>query len=94
MTVVFLVAIRWNGFPVHSACESRIRPRVHDAGPLGEGLGMGGFNEAADKWHHCLSTQAQRRSSSVTVLLFPVNLHGPQDRQLLSNPADKRCHLK
>ncbi|MEW2250532.1 hypothetical protein AB0907_24725 [Streptomyces sp. NPDC006975] len=31
---------------------------------------------------------------SVIVLVFPVNIHGPRDPQLLSKPADRSCHLK
>ncbi|MFD5123604.1 hypothetical protein [Streptomyces sp. NPDC058385] len=56
---------------------------------------MGGFNEA-ELTSGTVACRLRRNDSlpSVTVLLFPANIHGPQDQQLLSNPADQRCRLK
>ncbi|MFF9788931.1 hypothetical protein YWIDRAFT_07937 [Streptomyces sp. SceaMP-e96] len=56
---------------------------------------MGGFNEA-ELTSGTVACRLRRNDSltSLTVLLFPVNIHGPQDPQLLSKPADKRCRLK
>lgn len=56
---------------------------------------MGGFNEA-ELTSGIVACRLRRNDSlaSVTALLFPVNVHGPQDPQLVSNPADKRCRLR